>query len=138
MGSADSLQRLSLMRERHSPLAGNGRKGTDSVPCLNHQNIYGQLQRCFDLVFDFGAGHDRGFFRSFNQQVNVTAFALIIQSGAIKPNLRALTQHGLRSAFDGVNLGGGQAHGFCWGWSCHPTGRCFSAGTALAAGICAL
>jgi hypothetical protein len=78
---------------------------------LNHENIYGQLERGFDVVFNLGAVHDRGFLRAFNQQVNVTALELFIQPRAIKPYLSVATQHSLGCALDGGDLGRGQAHG---------------------------
>ena len=48
---------------------------------------------------------------NFDHQIDVAAFGLVVHARTKQRDLRPLPQHGLRRAFDGVNLGGGQAHG---------------------------
>ena len=45
---------------------------------LNHQDVYGQLQGVFNLVFESSAIHDGGFALRFNQKVNISTTALVV------------------------------------------------------------
>ena len=50
---------------------------------------------------------------NLDEQIDVTAFELIIDPRPEQRDPRTFTQHGFGSAFDGVDLGWGQAHGGC-------------------------
>lgn len=91
--------------------ASDGFKRAGVLTRLHHQNVNGQLQSRFNLVFEAGTVHDAGFARCLDKQVNISTPALVVEPGTIKPNLHAIAQHGGGGTFDGVNLGGGEAHG---------------------------
>ena len=59
--------------------SGNGFKRTGRLAMLNGKYIYRQLQATFNPVFDESTVHPSGFLGAFNQQVDVTPFALVIQ-----------------------------------------------------------
>lgn len=99
-----------MWRQRDGFGAGDGLKWAGCLARLHDQYVNGQLQGGLYPVFEAGAVHDAGLASGFDQQVNVTTSALVVEPGAIKPDLRALPQHGGGGALDGVNLGGGQAH----------------------------
>ena len=61
------------------------------------------------------AGRHEGRFlnslQHLHQQVNIAAFLVVMHARAKQSDLNALAKHVLRCAFDGVDLGGSQAHG---------------------------
>jgi len=100
-----------LPRQGYGMFAGNAFEGACCFSSLSHKNIDRQLKLGFHSVLNSGTLHESDFLRRLNEQVNVTTQAIVIQSGSIEPYLRTLPQHVVRRAFDGVDLGGGQAHG---------------------------
>lgn len=73
-----------------------------------------QVHRHVELVLqaDFASDffHQIGL-RGFDVEVDIATFLLVVNPRAKQRDLHALAQHGLRGAFDGVDLGGGEAHG---------------------------
>jgi hypothetical protein len=65
------------------------------------------------LKADFAADffHQVGL-RDFNIEIDITTFGRIVYPRTKQGDLRAITQHSLGGSFDGVDLAGGQAHGF--------------------------
>jgi len=66
----------------------------------------------------------------FNHQINIAAFLVVMHPRTKQGDLRALTQHRVHGALDGLDLGGCQAHGvlFCGSislWEPRPRGDCF-------------
>jgi hypothetical protein len=64
--------------QSHGFVPGDGLKWAGFLTDLNHQDVYGQLQGVFNLVFESSPIHDGGFALRFNQKVNIATTALVV------------------------------------------------------------